>query len=84
MIADIENLLFNEGASNDRELVIRLEKLGPEHFDVAASYDNLRLVDNQLGEPRQAKECHNGKMVIRLKKQHLTITWVLHTFSRVN
>lgn len=71
MISDIENLLFKEGTSNDRELVIRLEKLGPEHFDVAASYDNLRLVDNQLGEPRQAKECHNGKMVIRLKKHGL-------------
>ena len=39
-----------------RSLAIRLDKLGPEHVDVARSYNNLASIYQDLGDLEQAKE----------------------------
>ena len=49
-------------------------KLGPKHVDVAASYNYLGLVHNQLGDLRQAKDFHKRGLDIytkRLGSEHL-------------
>ena len=45
-----------------------LKKLGPEHVDVAASYNNLGVVHRQLGDLNQAKDYHDRALAILLKK----------------
>ena len=62
-------------------LNIRLKQLGPDHVDVAASYDNLGTVYSDLGDFQQAKDNHTRALDIR-QKQHLNfaapiVTWVL-------
>ena len=51
-----------------RALAIRLEKLGPEHVDVAMSYNNLALIYKGLGELEQAKEYQQRALAIRLER----------------
>ena len=41
-----------------RALDIRLKQLGPEHVDVAASYNNLGTVYSDLGDFQRAKDNH--------------------------
>ncbi|KAJ7390193.1 hypothetical protein OS493_026703 [Desmophyllum pertusum] len=53
---------------HDRALDILLEKLGPEHVDVARTYNNLGSVHSKLGEPQREKECHDRALAILLKK----------------
>ena len=48
-------------------LNIRIKKLGPEHVDVAESYNNLGAVHRGLGDLQQAKECQDHAYSIRLK-----------------
>ena len=35
-----------------------MKKFGPEYADVAASHNKLGLVHRQLGDLKQAKDCH--------------------------
>ena len=51
-----------------RALKIRLDKLGPEHVDVATSYNNLALKYKDLGDLAQAKEYQQRALKIRLDK----------------
>ena len=51
----------------DRELAIR-RKLGPEHVDVASTYQNLGNVHFCLGELSQAKEFYDLALGIVLKE----------------
>ena len=50
-----------------RALDIHLKQLGPEHVEVAASYNNLGTVYSDLGDFQQAKDCHVRALDIRLK-----------------
>ena len=45
-----------------------MKDLGPEHADVAKSYNNLGLVHRQLGDLKQAKYCHERALDVYLKK----------------
>ena len=51
-----------------RSLAIRLEKLGPEHVDVARSYNNLASIYKDLGDFKQPKEYQQRSLAIRLDK----------------
>ena len=64
-----DNLGNYEQAKEYHELAlnIRQEKLGPEHVDVATSYNNLGLVPDNLGNYEQAKEYHELALNIRQK-----------------
>ena len=70
-----------------RALKIRLEKLGPEHVDVATSYNNLANIYNHLGVLNQAKEYHQRALKIKLDKlgpehvkvEQATVTWLIFT-----
>ena len=45
-----------------------MKKLGPEHVDVAASYNNLGIVYRNLGDFQQAQDSHARALDIRLKQ----------------
>ena len=45
-----------------------LKKFGPEHVDVAVSYNNLGLVHDKLGNYEQAKEYYHRDLAISLKQ----------------
>ena len=49
-------------------LTINLEKLGPEHVNVATSYKNLASIQLQLGDFEQAKEYQQHALEIELDK----------------
>lgn len=49
-------------------LAIRLKKLGPEHVDVATTYNYLGIVHLMSGVPEKAKECLDRALAINLKK----------------
>ncbi|PFX12588.1 Nephrocystin-3 [Stylophora pistillata] len=51
-----------------RALEIRLKKVGPDHVDVAATYNNLGSLHSDLGETDQAKDYYKRALEIRLKK----------------
>ena len=53
---------------NERALDVYMKKLGPKHVDVAASYNYLGLVHNQLGDLRQAKDFHKRGLDIYTKR----------------
>ena len=48
-------------------LDIDLDKLGPEHVDVATSYNNLALIYKDLGDFEQAKEYRQRALAIDVK-----------------
>nr|XP_058959983.1 uncharacterized protein LOC131786940 [Pocillopora verrucosa] len=51
-----------------RALDIRLKQLGPDHVDVAASYNNLGTVYSDLGDFQQAQDYYARALDIRLKQ----------------
>ena len=51
-----------------RALDICLDKLGPEHVNVATSYSNLALIYQRLGDLEQAKEYQQRALDIYLDK----------------
>ena len=75
----------------ERALDIRLEKPGPEHADVASTYNTLGAVYYNMGNLQQAKEYYERALDIRLKSlgpsmlklRIRTITWVLYSVRRV-
>ena len=48
--------------------MIELDKLGPEHVNVARSYNNLASIYQDLGDLDQAKEYQQRALVIELDK----------------
>ena len=49
-------------------LAIKLEKLGPQHVNVATSYHNLAIIHKHLGDLKQAKEYQQRALKIKLDK----------------
>ena len=49
-------------------LKIQMKQLGPEHVDVARSYNNLGSLHSDLGDTDEAKDCYKRALEIRLKK----------------
>ena len=68
---------FNKAKEHhERVLAIRLQNLGPQHVDVASSYNNMVLVLRDQGDLEQAKEYHERALAILLKKlghQHVDV-----------
>ena len=48
--------------------MIRLDKLGPEHVNIATSYNNLSLIYQDLGDLEKAKEYQQRALAIQLDK----------------
>ena len=48
----------------DLALAINLNKLGPDHVHVAATYNNLGNVHAKLGDPEKAKEYYDLALII--------------------
>ena len=70
--------------SHERALGIYLNKLGPDHLDVATCYRNLGLVHHALGNLEQAKEYHDRALAIRVKKlgpDHLDVATCYNTLG---
>ncbi|CAH3177319.1 unnamed protein product, partial [Porites lobata] len=59
-----------EGAKTyfEYSLTFRLQELGPDHVNVATSYDNLALIYTDLGDFEQAKEYQQRALDIELDK----------------
>ena len=51
----------------ERALAIWQQTLGPQHPDVATSYNNLATVLRNEGDLKQAKEYHERALAIRLQ-----------------
>ena len=49
----------------ERALAIRQQTLGPQHPDVASSYNNIATVLLGQGDLKQAKEYHERALAIR-------------------
>ena len=49
-------------------LKIQMKRLGPEHVDVARSYNNLGTLHKALGDTDEAKDCHKRALEICLKQ----------------
>ena len=47
---------------------IQLNKLGPDHVDVAKTYHNMGILHYDLGEHQQAKEYYERALSIQLNK----------------
>ena len=52
----------------ERVLAIELQELGPDHVDIAGSYNNLANVLSDLGDLKQAKEYFERALAIQLQK----------------
>ena len=79
---------FQQAKDNyTRALDIYVNQLGPEHADVATSYNNLGIVCRNLGDFQQAKDNYARALDIvwissdlsMQMSQLLTITWLLYT-----
>ena len=59
-----------EGAKTyfEYSLAFKLQELGPEHVDVAGSYNNLAIIYHELGDFEQAKEYQQRAIDIQLDK----------------
>jgi len=55
----------------DRALDIELKKLGPKHIDVATTYNNLGVVQREMGNLQQAKEYYGRALVLHFLSQEL-------------
>ncbi|XP_066030799.1 uncharacterized protein [Pocillopora verrucosa] len=49
-------------------LKIQMKKLGPEHVDVASSYNNLGTLHSDLGDTDEAKDCFKRALEIQMKQ----------------
>ena len=52
----------------DHAQAIQLKNLGPDHIDVAATYNNLGTVHRRLSEFVPSKQCHDRALAILLEK----------------
>ena len=50
---------------HQRALEIRLEQFGPNHIDVAASYNNLGVLCRDKGDLQLARDCHQQALEIK-------------------
>ena len=79
---------FHHAKKNyEYELMIRLQKLGPEHVNVATTYNNLGTVHRDLGDLQLAKECHDRALAIRLKKrgpEHVDVATTYNNLGTVH
>ncbi|XP_068750741.1 uncharacterized protein [Montipora capricornis] len=67
-------------------LAIRIEKLGPQHIDVATSYNNIANVLHAQGHLQQAKEYHYRALAIRIEKlgsQHIDVASSYNNIANV-
>ena len=67
-----------EGAKTyfEYSLAFKLQELGPEHVDVARSYNNLALIYKKLGDFEQAREYQQRALDIKLDKlgpEHVSV-----------
>ena len=53
---------------HERALAIRLQRLGPEHIEVACSYNDLATVLRDQGDLEQAKEYHERALAIGIQQ----------------
>ena len=68
----------------ERTLDIWLRKLGPEHVDVATTYNRLGHVQYDLGDLQQAKEHYERALDIQLKKLGPEHVDVARTHSKLD
>ena len=52
----------------ERSLSIQLNKLGPNHLEVAWTYHNMGILHHDLGEHQQAKEYYERTLSVQLNK----------------
>ena len=61
----------------ERALSIQLNKLGPEHVDVADTYHSMGILHRDLGDLQKAKEYYEGVRSIKRNKlgpDHVDVT----------
>ena len=61
---------YNKPSSTDceRALDIRIKQLGPNHVDVASSYNSLGALHKDLGDLQQAKQYYERALDIKIKQ----------------
>ena len=73
---------FNEAKKYlEHSLTFRLKELGPEHVDVARSFNNLAMICKDLGDFQQAKEYQHRALAIQLEKFGLEHVAVARGFN---
>ncbi|KAL9955411.1 hypothetical protein ACROYT_G036729 [Oculina patagonica] len=64
-----------------------LSTLGPDHVDVARTYNNLGALHSKLGNLVQAKECYDSALTIRLEKlgpDHVDVAWTYNSLGALH
>ena len=65
----------------ERALSLQLNKLGPDHVDVARTYRNMGTLHHDLGDNQQAKKYYERALSIKLKKlepDHVDVARTYH------
>ena len=63
-----------------------MDKLGPEHVNVATSFNNFALIYQDLGDFEQAKEYQQRALEIQLDKlgpEHVDVAKSYHNFASI-
>ena len=66
---------------------IQLNKLGPDHVDVAKTYHNMGILHYDLGEHQQAKEYYERALSIKLNKlgpDHVNVARMYHNMGNLH
>ena len=71
----------------ERALSIQLNKLGPDHVDVAGTYHNMGILHRNLGDYQQAKEYYERALSIQVNKlgpDHVHVANTYHNMGALH
>ena len=71
----------------ERALLIQLNKLGPDHVEVARTYHNMGTLHRDLGDYQQAKEYYERALSMQLNKlgsDHVNVACTYHNIGTLH
>ena len=71
----------------ERALTLQLNKLGPDHVDVAGTYHNMGNLHHDLGDNQQAKKYYERALFIQLNKlgpDHVDVAGTYHNMGNLH
>ena len=79
--------LLTTYVANADALSIKLNKLGPDHVDVASTYHNMAILHKKLGEHQKAKEYYGRALSIQVNKlgpDHVDVASTYHNMGNLH